>query len=88
MGIGGMVAKFPSGTYRRSAHQRKGIHAVNELAAFSLILPPRACGHLGDILGDKLIRCESRDNSAISASAPSNSLSPATIDRFQFPPTT
>jgi S1-C subfamily serine protease len=55
MGIDGMVAKSPSSTYRQWAYQQRDIHAVNELAALSLIRPSTTYGHLGDILGDKLI---------------------------------
>src|SRR5439155_10408179 len=31
------------------------IGAANELAALSLIRPSATCGHLGDVVGDKLI---------------------------------
>lgn len=55
MGVAGMVAKSPPSTYRRLVYQKKDIHAVNELAALSLIRPSTTFGHLGDILGDKLI---------------------------------
>lgn len=55
MGIAGMIAKSPSRAYRQLAYQLKDIHAVNELAASSLIRPSTTHGHLGDILGDTLI---------------------------------
>jgi S1-C subfamily serine protease len=55
MGIAGMVAKSPSGVYQRLAFRHNDITAASELAALSLIRPSTTCGHLGDIVGDKLI---------------------------------
>jgi S1-C subfamily serine protease len=55
MGIAGMVAKSPSGIYQRMAYRHNDITAASELAALSLIRPSSTCGHLGDIVGDKLI---------------------------------
>ncbi len=55
MGIAGMVAKSPSGVYRRLAYRHGDITAASELAALSLIRPSTTCGHLGDVVGDKLI---------------------------------
>jgi len=55
MGIAGMVAKSPSGIYQRMAYRHNDITAVSELAALSLIRPSTTCGHLGDVVGDKLI---------------------------------
>jgi S1-C subfamily serine protease len=55
MGIAGMVAKSPSGIYERLAYRHNDIHAASELAALSLIRPSTTCGHLGDVVGDKLI---------------------------------
>ncbi len=55
MGIAGMVAKSPSGIYERLAYRHNDISAASELAALSLIRPSTTCGHLGDIVGDKLI---------------------------------
>jgi S1-C subfamily serine protease len=55
MGIAGMVAKSPSGIYQRMAYRHNDITAASELAALSLIRPSTTCGHLGDIVGDKLI---------------------------------
>jgi serine protease Do len=55
MGIAGMVAKSPSGIYRRLAYRHNDISAASELAALSLIRPSTTCGHLGDVVGDKLI---------------------------------
>src|SRR5579872_3188352 len=55
MGIAGMVAKSPSGVYQRLAYRHGDITASSELAALSLIRPSTTCGHLGDVVGDKLI---------------------------------
>jgi S1-C subfamily serine protease len=55
MGIAGMVAKSPSGIYQRLAYRHNDITAASELAALSLIRPSATCGHLGDVVGDKLI---------------------------------
>jgi S1-C subfamily serine protease len=55
MGIAGMVAKSPAGIYERLALRHNDINAASELAALSLIRPSTTCGHLGDLVGDKLI---------------------------------
>src|SRR6184192_3429916 len=55
MGIAGMVAKSPTGIYQRLAYRHNDITAASELAALSLIRPSATCGHLGDVVGDKLI---------------------------------
>lgn len=55
MGIAGMVAKSPSGIYKRLAFRHNDITAASELAALSLIRPSTTCGHLGDVVGSKLI---------------------------------
>jgi hypothetical protein len=55
MGVVGMVAKSPQAVYERLAYRRDDIGAANELAALSLIRPSATCGHLGDVVGDKLI---------------------------------
>jgi S1-C subfamily serine protease len=55
MGIAGMVAKSPSGIYERLAYRHNDINAASELAALSLIRPSATFGHLGDMVGDKLI---------------------------------
>jgi len=55
MGVVGMVAKSPPAVYDRLAYRRDDIGAANELAALSLIRPSATCGHLGDVVGDKLI---------------------------------
>jgi S1-C subfamily serine protease len=55
MGIAGMVAKSPSSIYERLAYRHNDINAASELAALSLIRPSATWGHLGDVVGDKLI---------------------------------
>jgi len=55
MGIAGMVAKSPTEIYERMAYRHNDITAASELAALSLIRPSATCGHLGDVVGDKLI---------------------------------
>jgi S1-C subfamily serine protease len=55
MGIAGMVAKSPTDIYQRLAFRHNDITAASELAALSLIRPSTTCGHLGDVVGDKLI---------------------------------
>jgi serine protease Do len=55
MGVLGMVAKSPQAIYERLAYRHDDIGSANELAALSLIRPSATCGHLGDVVGDKLI---------------------------------
>ena len=55
MGVLGMVAKSPPAVYERLAFRRDDQNSANELAALSLIRPSATCGHLGDVVGDKLI---------------------------------
>jgi S1-C subfamily serine protease len=55
MGVAGMVAKSPPAVYNRLAYRHDDIGAANELAALSLIRPSATVGHLGDVVGDKLI---------------------------------
>jgi S1-C subfamily serine protease len=55
MGVLGMVAKSPPAVYDRLAFRRDDQGAASELAALSLIRPSATCGHLGDVVGDKLI---------------------------------
>jgi len=55
MGIAGMVAKSPTSIYERLAYRHNDISAASELAALSLIRPSTTCGHLGDVVGEKLI---------------------------------
>lgn len=55
MGVLGMMAKAPTPVYARLAVRRDDQGAAGELAALSLIRPSATCGHLGDVVGDKLI---------------------------------
>jgi S1-C subfamily serine protease len=55
MGVLGMVAKSPPAVYERLAFRHDDIGAAHELAALSLIRPSATCGHLGDVVGEKLI---------------------------------
>jgi S1-C subfamily serine protease len=55
MGIAGMVAKSPPSIYQHMAYRHNDITAASELAALSLIRPSATFGHLGDVVGDKLI---------------------------------
>jgi S1-C subfamily serine protease len=55
MGVLGMVAKSPPAVYDRLAYRRDDQGAASELAALSLIRPSSTIGHLGDVVGDKLI---------------------------------
>jgi S1-C subfamily serine protease len=55
MGVAGMVAKSPSEIYDKLAYRHDDIGAASELAALSLIRPSTTVGHLGDVVGDKLI---------------------------------
>jgi hypothetical protein len=55
MGVLGMMAKAPTPVYERLAFRHDDQGAATELAALSLIRPSATCGHLGDVVGDKLI---------------------------------
>jgi S1-C subfamily serine protease len=55
MGVLGMVAKSPTAVYERLAYRHDDMGSASELAALSLIRPSATCGHLGDVVGDKLI---------------------------------
>jgi S1-C subfamily serine protease len=55
MGIAGMLAKSPPAVYEHLAYRHDDIGAANELAALSLIRPSATVGHLGDVVGEKLI---------------------------------
>ena len=55
MGVLGMMAKAPTPVYARLVLRRDNQPTASELAALSLIRPSATCGHLGDVVGDKLI---------------------------------
>jgi S1-C subfamily serine protease len=55
MGVLGMMAKAPTPVFARLVSRREDAPTASELAALSLIRPSATCGHLGDVVGDKLI---------------------------------
>jgi S1-C subfamily serine protease len=55
MGIAGMIAKSPAAINEHLAYRPRDISMANELAARSLIRPLSTCGHLGDVIGGRLI---------------------------------
>lgn len=55
MAIAGMIAKSPAGINGRFAYRPYDIKVASELAAQSLIRPFSTCGHLGDVIGGRLI---------------------------------
>jgi trypsin-like peptidase len=58
MGVLGMMAKAPTSVYARlsqQAHPGDDQGTASELATLSLIRPSATCGHLGDVVGEKLI---------------------------------
>ncbi len=55
LGLTAMVAKSPRPVYQRLAYRRTDVSVARELAALSLIRPSATQGHLGDVVGDKLI---------------------------------
>ena len=55
LGTQGMVAKSPSEVYERLAYRHNDIDMVSRLAAMSLIRPSTTYGHLGDVVGDKIV---------------------------------
>jgi hypothetical protein len=50
-----MVVKSAPAVYDRLAYRRDDQGTASELAPLSLIRPSSTCGHLGDMVGDKLI---------------------------------
>jgi S1-C subfamily serine protease len=55
LGTQGMVAKSPSEVYERLVYRHNDMHTVSKLAAMSLIRPSTTYGHLGDVVGDKIV---------------------------------
>jgi serine protease Do len=55
LGAMGMVAKSPQPVYERLALNAETISVVEDLAALSLIRPSSTFGHLGDVVGDKVV---------------------------------
>ena len=54
MAIAGLIAKSPAGIWRL-ADRPYDINVASKLAARSLIRPFSTCGHLGDVIGGRLI---------------------------------
>jgi len=55
LGTQGLVAKSPTELYQRLAYRHNDIETVRKLAAMSLIRPSTTYGHLGDVVGDKIV---------------------------------
>lgn len=55
LGAQGLVAKSPSAVYERLAYRHNDMETVSKLAAMSLIRPSTTYGHLGDVVGDKIV---------------------------------
>jgi S1-C subfamily serine protease len=55
LGTQGLVAKSPSAVYERLAYRHNDADVVSKLAAMSLIRPTTTYGHLGDVVGDKIV---------------------------------
>jgi S1-C subfamily serine protease len=55
LGTQGLIAKSPSGTYETLAYRHNEMEVVSKLAAMSLIRPSTTYGHLGDVVGDKIV---------------------------------
>jgi S1-C subfamily serine protease len=55
LGVSAMLAKTPNSLYKRLASSKDTGMVANELAAHALIRPSATCGHLGDIVDEKLI---------------------------------
>jgi len=55
MGTQGLVAKSPSEIYERLAYRNSDINTVTKLASMSLIRPSTTYGHLGDVVGEKIV---------------------------------
>lgn len=55
MGVAGMIAKSPAALNEHLAYRHNDIRVASELAARSLIRPLSTCGHLADVIGDRLV---------------------------------
>jgi len=55
LGIPGMVAKSPPDIVERLAYRHADIETATKLASLSLIRPSTTFGHLGDVVGDKIV---------------------------------
>jgi serine protease Do len=55
LGISAMLAKSPNALYKRLASSKDTMQVASDLAAHAMIRPSATCGHLGDIVDQKLI---------------------------------
>jgi S1-C subfamily serine protease len=55
LGISTMLAKTPTNIYKRLASSKDTMKVASDLAANAMIRPSATCGHLSDIVGQKLI---------------------------------
>src|SRR4051812_14661472 len=55
LGVSAMLAKTPTNIYKRLASSKDVMQVASDLAAHAMIRPSATCGHLGDIVDQKLI---------------------------------
>jgi serine protease Do len=55
LGVSTMLAKSPNNLYKRLASTKDTIQVANELAANAMIRPSATCGHLSDVVNEKMI---------------------------------
>jgi serine protease Do len=55
LGVSAMLAKTPNNLYKRLASTKDTAQVATELAANAMIRPSATCGHVGDIVDEKLI---------------------------------
>ena len=55
LGVSTMLAKTPTNIYRRLASSKDTMQVASDLAANAMIRPSATCGHLSDIVDEKLI---------------------------------
>jgi S1-C subfamily serine protease len=55
LGTQGLVAKSPSEIYERLAYRNNDMEMISKLAAMSLVRPSTTYGHLGDVVGDRIV---------------------------------
>lgn len=55
LGVSAMLAKSPSTVFSRLASKKDAIEIASDLAQHDLIRPSSTCGHVSDIVGEKLI---------------------------------
>jgi len=55
LGVSTMLAKSPANLYKRLASTKDTIQVANELAANAMIRPSATCGHISDVVSEKVI---------------------------------